>query len=108
MSTHVSHLVVALVLVAMSAYMLPILVRRFRHVGRRYQIAVVSGYVFVTCSVILLLADRSTWLDTMIAVSVVQALASVVLACATIGRMDIVFSGKRQRIKGASELEGSR
>lgn len=107
MSVHVSNIIVALVLVAMSTYMLPILVRRFRHVGRRYQIAVVSGYVFVACSVVLLLVDRNTWFEAMVVLSVIQALASVVLAVSAIGRIDIVFSGRMQRVKGATKLDSS-
>lgn len=95
-------LVVAIALFVITAYLTPALSRRFKFVGMRYRIVVISGAVFMLCSIIELLrvtflGHRNGtivfWLEVL---DVIQSIAIVVLAGASIGYLDIAFTNRKR------------
>lgn len=90
---------VAIVLVALALDMLPTMIRRFLHVGWRYRTAVITGYLFVICTILTYFTDSQDWLGQV--VGVLQAIAGIVLAVAAGGYIDFVFNNRHRRTKSS-------
>lgn len=97
-------LLVAAVLILMTACLIPTLTRRFKHVGWRYRTAVVSGVVFVASVSIgyihagitgVYLSDDRGY---MLIVDILQVVSGIILAASTIGYVDVVFNNRKRTI----------
>lgn len=99
-----SDILVALALMFITAFLLPVVARRFKHVGWRYRTVTISGAIFSVCTIVVFLHQGIThqldgsWF--IIAISWSQAASGIVLAGSSIGYVDVVFNN-RNRIKSA-------
>lgn len=97
-----SDILVALALICMTAFLLPVVTRRFKYVGWRYRVVTISGAIFSVCTIAVFLYQGFThqldgsWF--ILIVGWTQAIAGIILAGSSIGYVDVVFNN-RNRVK---------